>query len=164
MDPNIGSGAADRFRIVFEPPTAGPLPVSLSNVKAYKKNQNISVEWTANNESGVTRYDVEKSAEGNSFKYIASHIANNAPYNVYTWLDENAFAGYNYYRLKIIHANREITYSKIVKVLMPEKISSINVYPNPVKNGVINLRFANQPVGMYQLKLVNKLGQIILVK
>lgn len=164
VDLNPASAVADRFRIVFEAPAGGPLPVTLTNVKAYKKNENISVEWTAYNESGVVQYDIEKSAEGNSFEYVATHTANNTSYNVYTWLDGNAFAGYNYYRIKIIYANGEITYSKIVKALMPEIISSIKVYPNPVKDGIINLQFLNQAGGLYQLKLVNKLGQIILIK
>ncbi len=164
IDPNIQSAAADRFRIVFNASEAGPLPVTLTNVKAYKKNENVSVEWQTANEIEVKQYDVEKSADGNLFVYNATITAHNAPYNIYTWLDENALSGYNNYRLKIIHADGQVKFSKIVKVLMPERPSSITAFPNPVKDGIIHFQFVNQPTGIYRLTLINKLGQVLLRK
>jgi hypothetical protein len=38
------------------------------------------------------------------------------------------------------------------------------VYPNPVVNGIINLKFTNQPAGRYNIGLLNSLGQLIAVK
>lgn len=41
---------------------------------------------------------------------------------------------------------------------------SINIYPNPVNNGNINLRFDNMPQGNYKVRVINNLGQTILSK
>jgi hypothetical protein len=42
--------------------------------------------------------------------------------------------------------------------------SNIMVYPNPVTNGIINVRFDNMPQGNYLIKIVNNLGQTVLSK
>ncbi|MEP7317806.1 MAG: T9SS type A sorting domain-containing protein, partial [Panacibacter sp.] len=40
----------------------------------------------------------------------------------------------------------------------------IAVYPNPVKDGIINLQMLNQPKGVYEIKLLNNQGQSVLTK
>jgi hypothetical protein len=40
----------------------------------------------------------------------------------------------------------------------------ITVYPNPVKNGIINLHFNNQPTGNYIIRLLDKSGQVMMQK
>ena len=40
----------------------------------------------------------------------------------------------------------------------------ISVYPNPVSNGIINLHFANEPEGIYTIRLLNKTGQVMISK
>lgn len=59
-------------------------------------------------------------------------------------------------------ANRfSIVFSKPV-VANPK--SSIVIYPNPVYNGNVALQFNNMPKGIYIVKLLNALGQIIINK
>jgi hypothetical protein len=48
-----------------------------------------------------------------------------------------------------------------VKVQMGNIAAEISVYPNPVVNGIINLKFTNQPAGRYNIRLLNSLGQLI---
>ncbi len=46
----------------------------------------------------------------------------------------------------------------------PEEIltkNGIAVFPNPVTNGVVNLSFANQPAGRYQVQLLDMSGRLI---
>ncbi len=38
----------------------------------------------------------------------------------------------------------------------------INIYPNPITDGMIHLQFMNEPEGKYLLRLMNKAGQVIL--
>jgi hypothetical protein len=38
------------------------------------------------------------------------------------------------------------------------------VYPNPVSDGNINLQLINQPKGRYGIRLLNNLGQVMMVK
>ncbi len=82
----------------------------------------------------------------------------------YTWLDQNASAGYNYYRLRSVEVDGKASYTQTVKVLMQFLVPDIRIYPNPVTNGVINIQMINQPGGVYRLRLLNPLGQLIVSK
>ncbi|MDP4285247.1 MAG: T9SS type A sorting domain-containing protein, partial [Bacteroidota bacterium] len=42
--------------------------------------------------------------------------------------------------------------------------SEITVYPNPIINGVINIQMHNQVAGLYEIKIINPLGQEIISK
>ena len=48
------------------------LPVTLTNVKAYQKNAGVQVEWTAQQESNIDRYEVERSQNGQQFIMLGS--------------------------------------------------------------------------------------------
>ena len=116
VNTDAGSAAPDRFRIVLGA-AGGALPVTFTNVKAYLKNENIPVEWSVDNETGIKYYEVLKSVDGVGFTSAAEIIANNTPVTSnYSWLDELPVAGSNYYRIKCVGVNGEINYSKIVQV------------------------------------------------
>jgi hypothetical protein len=51
-----------------------------------------------------------------------------------------------------------------MKVFIANEKSSFSIYPNPVKNGIINLYFKNQPAGWYYLRLYNTVSHLILFK
>lgn len=162
---NSASSAANRFMVVFEPANNSPLPVNLSSVRAYQKSKDIQVEWTAQTETNLDKYEVEKSVTGGQFSKAATVAArgtNNNPAS-YDWLDVNANSGNNYYRIKAISKTGEVQYSKIVKVYMGKGGSEITVYPNPVKDNVMSLSL-NLPKGRYTITLTNKLGQQVFRK
>ena len=46
----------------------------------------------------------------------------------------------------------------------PNSNSGITVYPNPVKNGSVKLKFNNMPAGNYSVRIINSLGQIVISK
>lgn len=156
-----GSWNPDRFRIVFK--AASPLPVTFSVVKAYQADKNISVEWKVEAEKNVKQYVIEKSVNGQEFSSattVAAKNNNNSAANYY-WIDINPVLKNNYYRIKSIGEDEVVRYSNIVKVFIGSANSGISVYPNPVVNGVINLQLTNQPKGIYDLKLLNKAGQVV---
>ena len=160
-DDAAGSYAANRFYIVFKE-TEGSLPVTFTNVKAYLHNKNIVVEWKMENEKEIVDYTLEKSLDGIHFKKAAIVVAENNFPTTYQWLDVQPKAGYNYYRIKTTEQNGKTQYSQIVRVLMSNGKPSISIYPNPVKDGIINLQLENQPVGLYKAHLLNTAGQVIL--
>ena len=157
-----GSYAANRFSIVFTPSLV--LPVTFTSVKAYQQNKDIAVEWKAENESNLKQYNVEKSVDGNHYATAKTVAANNAAQSNYNWLDVNPSEGYNYYRILSTDVNGKTAYSAIVKVYMGKGKQTISVYPNPVINGTINLQLTNQPAGEYGIRLLNKIGQVMISK
>jgi hypothetical protein len=158
---NIPSSyAADRFRIVLIPPVV--LPLSLTDLKAYRKNKDVVLEWTVENESNVKQYEVEKSVDSNHFLKVYTVAAVNKSLSNYNWLDINTVNGYNYYRIKSTDLNGKSIFSSIVKVYIGKTNPGIFVYPNPVSNGIIGLQFINMPSGTYKIKLVGKRGRVML--
>ncbi len=159
-----GSNAANRFMIVFEPLKA--LPVTFTSIKAYRQDKNINVEWRVDNEVNMKQYEVEKSTDGNTFTGIAQQkpTANNGGSAVYVNADASPVTGFNYYRVKSTDINGKTSYTNVVKVAMGTIKQDISIYPNPITDGMIHLQFLNEPAGKYKIRLLNKLGQVILQK
>ena len=162
VNADAASSAADRLMVVFSPMAA--LPVTFTTVKAYQEGKDITVEWNVENESNMQQYEVEKSSDGNSFTKVATVAAINGVANNYQWLDQNITSEYNYYRIRSVDINGKTNYTQVVKVLVGKSGSEIRVYPNPIINGTINLQLTNQPPGIYEIKLINPLGQEIISK
>jgi len=159
---NPASYAAGRFEMVFR--TLGPLPVTFTSITAAQKNKDILVSWTVENESGIQQYEVEKSEDGIQFTKVATVAVNINGSGNYSWLDENVTSGYQYYRVRSIGKDGQLQYTQIVKVLIGDLDASISVYPNPIVNGSIQIQFSNQVAGVYEIRLMNSLGQLILSK
>ncbi|MEO6721964.1 MAG: T9SS type A sorting domain-containing protein [Ferruginibacter sp.] len=155
------SAVANRFRIVFM--NVAPLPVTISSVTAYQKNSDIAVDWKVENEINMVKYDVEKSTDGSSFVKLGTVNVSgtNNTYNSYSWLDVNAVNGTNFYRIKTYDNNGQVNYTAIVKVTISKTDGGFSIYPNPVKGSIINLQINNEPVGVYQLRLTNSIGQTL---
>jgi hypothetical protein len=156
---DVNSSAINRFRIVFK--TNAVLPINFTNVKAYQKGNDIQVEWNLGNESSISRYEVEKSADGRTFTKTAAQAvraitSSSQPYN---WLDASATSGNNFYRIKAIEQNGQYKYSQVVNVKLGTGNGGISIYPNPVKGNNMSLQFINQPKGKYAIQLFNNLGQ-----
>jgi uncharacterized repeat protein (TIGR01451 family) len=159
---NAASAASDRFKVIFK--AMAPLPLIFTSIKATRKNKDILVEWTIENETNRKQYEVERSPDGIHFTKAALVVAANQKAIAYSWLDESASAGYNYYRIKSIDINGQTSFTPIVKVLATKTIPGITIYPNPILNGMINLNFTNQPKGIYHASVINSSGQVIISK
>jgi hypothetical protein len=159
-----GSRATNRFRIVFTP--AMVLPLSFTSIKAYQENKDIVVEWAAENEINTRQYEVERSNNGIQFTNlcVTKATGNDVHFANYQVTDTHPLQGYNYYRVKSLDANNRAGYTNIVKVLMEKRSQTISIYPNPLANGIIYLHLTNEPEGIYGIRLLNKLGQVIISK
>ncbi|HET7119147.1 MAG TPA: T9SS type A sorting domain-containing protein, partial [Hanamia sp.] len=156
------SYAANRFEVVFR--TLSAMPVTFTSITAVQKNADIEVDWKVENESGIQRYEVEESGDGNQFTQVTTVAPQNNGSGNYSWLDENAIAGYHYYRVRSVGKDGQVQYTQIVKVLIGKMDASFSVYPNPIVNGNIHLAFKNEPAGVYGVRLLNSLGQVIVSK
>ena len=155
------SAARDRFEVVFRQMAA--LPVTLASLKAILKNKDILVEWNVENESDMQKYQVEKSLDGNNFTSIADVAADNKSVNKYDFTDKNPVYKNNYYRIRCITKDGKSIYSQIVKVSVGSG-GSVSVFPNPIAQGTINIKFSNESAGTYQIRLTNSVGEVIVSK
>lgn len=160
---NAASAEPDRFIIVFKPATT--LPVSFTTIKATKVNRQVKVDWNVENEHAVSRYEIERSADGLLFNRVGTQVAtgNNMSTVAYAFLDINPLTGANYYRIKSIDIDGTVKYSTVVKVSM-DAIVSFQVFPNPVAGNTINILFADAQAGIYTVTLLNAAGQKVFTK
>jgi hypothetical protein len=162
VENNSGSKDPGRFYIVFSQTVQ--LPFTITSVKAVSENENIVVDWQVSNEKNMKQYEVERSVDGVNFIKESTITANNTGKSAYSWIDENVLPGNYYYKIRCINVEGKTDYSQIVKVTIGDGKSSITIYPNPITNGIINLRLNNLPAGKYDIRLMNQLGQVILRK
>ncbi len=157
-----GAAASNRFMIVFKIAEGGILPVTFTEVKATLNNENVLVEWSVEAESNLKQYEVEKSLDGRVFSKIATVLADNKNGGKYQWLDQTPVSGLNYYRIRSVDLDGKTSLTQIVKVKTENSSGSISVYPNPIAHGTLNVQLANQPEGIYHLRLLNPVGQVLL--
>jgi hypothetical protein len=161
MNADVASQSASRFMVVFEQDLAIPLPVTFTDVKATQQGTGVNVQWSVKNEQ-VSSYEVEKSSDGSNFTQAATVNASDA--GTYNWYDANPVNGNNYYRIVSLGSNGQQQYSSIVEVTMGEtQVSSIAVYPNPIVGNMIGLQLTNMPAGQYHARLMDAIGQTIMV-
>ncbi|MEP7264082.1 MAG: T9SS type A sorting domain-containing protein [Bacteroidota bacterium] len=114
--------------------TASPLPVSLLNFNAVKKEDVILVTWITASEENNDFFTVEKSDDGKYFSEVGivdgAGNSNNVRY--YRFEDVNPIRGLSYYRLRQTDFNGNFSLSKIVPVT--DGNDAIKIFPNPVKD------------------------------
>lgn len=162
-----GSYANNRFYILFRQEAAGPLPVTFTTVTATRNaDKTISVQWKVEQEINITKYEVERSSNGSLFTttYSRSAASNNGVGATYDHIDAAPNAFDNFYRIKATSIGGQVQYSEIVKVGSSNNKPAITVYPNPVKDKTLQVRFEQQGSGRYQLQLLATNGQTVFVK
>jgi hypothetical protein len=162
---NAGSAADDRFRIVFTASAAGPLAVTYKTIKAYQVGKDIAIDWTVENEINISKYDVEKSTDGTNFTRVNTTIAKGASGIIdYNLIDNKVLEGNNFYRIKNYNQGGSFDYSSVVLVKLGKSGASISIYPNPVTGNCIGMAMTNMEQGIYQVRLINTIGQTLLTK
>lgn len=137
-----------------------PLPVSLTNEKAYTYNNGIKIEWTNMTENEIDSYIAERSANGRDFSPLTAvaPVKNNDDRADYSIIDNNPLPGTNYYRVAAKETNGKITYSSILRVETGIAARGLTIYPNPVTGGRFNLGLGNIKPGNYHLSIYNASG------
>ncbi len=147
---------ANRYGLVFQ---AATLPVSnITAIATPLKGNQVAVKWSVVGEAKVETYSVEHSVDGLNFNRLIT-IGGSATNN-YSFIDENAVEGTNYYRIIATDLNSRITCSNVVLLTSNHSsITTIKVYPNPLVGSNLYLTFGNLEAGKYNVGIFNKLGQ-----
>ena len=156
------SRVANRFMIVYRQQD----PVRFTSVRAVRNTDNsVKMVFNTENENNINNYSIERSIDGIVFEPIARQMptANNFGNPYYNYHDGNANDAFNWYRVKANTITGAVIYSIAAKAdaAFKKQKSSINVYPNPITNGVINIGFQNKAFGLYKLSILNSTGQTV---
>ena len=158
---NAANGSSgDNQTFVFDNFAIGaaglPLPVKLDNFAADKDASGIKLSWRAAEESGVARYEVQRSSDGVNFQTIG--IVSAESKKAYSYLDVLPSSANNFYRLKIVDLDNTARISHVVSV--KSKLSvGIEAYPNPVRDRLI-VQHPKAVMGT-RLQIINLTGQVL---
>lgn len=145
--------------------TQASLPVKLSAAQAYQRGTGVQVEWTAEMESDMQQYEVERSADGRTFTKVATEKANNAGgRHAYHWFDAQPFDGVNFYRIKAVETSGNHQFSRILRVNLSAKQRAFTLYPSPLAGNECSMQLTNVAKGKYLLTLTNTAGQQVWTK
>jgi hypothetical protein len=156
VDANAASADQFRFKVVFRKYVA---PLSITRISATRKTHDALVEWSVENETSIDAYVIEHSTDGINFQDIQRLPASNTtPSRSYSYKQVAVSEGGHYYRIRSITTTGKILYSTIAKIDPVFAQNSINVYPNPVANKILQLEFNKQPAGKYNVEIISANG------
>ena len=143
-----------------------PLAVGFANVSAVRAGGSVRVGFSNMTETGIDRYEVERSANGVTFTTAAVifPFLNNGSRADYTFTDSAAVPGRLFYRIKAIEQGGRIKFSAVAAVDAATTTEGLSVFPNPVTDHHLTFRINNAAKGLYRVQVVNAVGQVSFTK
>ena len=147
------------YTIVY---SATTLPLELTAFTAVAQGSSSLLEWNAQEETGLSHFEIERSSDGAQFSTIGSVAA--AAYTTvpgqYTFSDLQPLKGLNYYRLAMVDEDGTVAYSGIRTVNFGGSSDvTVSVYPNPATD-LLNLALTHVD-GTVNIRLFNSIGGIV---
>jgi len=131
-----------------------PLPISLTNFDASKKNATVDITWITSSETNNDFFTVEKTTDFNNFETVGiKKGAGNSNQSItYNMTDYNPYSGISYYRLKQTDFDGKTAYSNFKYILFGDnELSALELFPNPANNSNITIDVTAQESGILQL-------------
>ncbi|MDJ1485138.1 T9SS type A sorting domain-containing protein [Cytophagaceae bacterium YF14B1] len=140
--------------------SATPLPVTFISFDATNQAGKVSLKWYTASEENNSFFTVERSHNGQDWETVTTVNGAGTTNQAlgYTAYDNNPYQGTSYYRIKQTDYNAEFSYSRIATVTVLGANSEVTLSPNPVKDDILRLTFA-EGLQINQVVITNTLGQ-----
>ncbi|QHL87611.1 T9SS type A sorting domain-containing protein [Nibribacter ruber] len=166
---DCGTETATAQVVVSECAPGNPLPVSLTRFDGVSRNGVVELSWATATEINNDRFEIERSTNGKDFVKIGEvkGAGNSSILRDYTFTDRQASKGTVYYRLNQVDLDNSHEYSKVIAVQHNLRGAGngfrVTMYPNPVSNGNLNIRFDEMPqnAGDVAMQLVDMSGRVL---
>ncbi|MFT3701651.1 MAG: InlB B-repeat-containing protein [Agriterribacter sp.] len=121
--------------------TNSTLPVIWQSFKVQKQGSDALLTWSTATELNNKDFVIERSTDGNTWKAIGTVAAagNSVTQKTYQFTDTDPAEGINYYRIRQRDLDGQSTFSTI-ETLKLDIVAKLMAYPNPVTNGVLNVK------------------------
>lgn len=121
----------------FTDPCATVLPVELTSFTAELSNQKPLLRWETASEKDNARFEIERSADGETFEKIGSvnGSGTTSQPRYYSFFDTSAPAGFSYYRFKQVDYNGSYSYSPLRAIEVPFSAAASILF-SPVSEGL----------------------------
>lgn len=138
-----------------------PLAVNMQNFTAAKTaNDNVRLEWTINEDASLSRYYLQRSANGTAWTNVFEQAASGkAGIAKYSYDDAGLTSGTVYYRLQLMNVDGSSKMSE-VKQIENGQVGGARVWPNPAAKSLsVSLNVAN--AGQAVLQIANEVGAVV---
>jgi len=138
------------------------LPVELLGFYAEASDNEVVITWKTATELNNDFFRLQRSRDAEQFSDIAKVKGNGTTNNVseYTYVDKNPVNGIAYYRLIQTDFDGTSETFRPVSVEMAISNNEIIVYPNPIRDNKINVRFSQPQEG--RIEVVDQSGNVII--
>ena len=136
----------------------GTLPSKITQFNAIKKETNVHLSWTSENEMNVSHFNIQRSNDGKDFEVIGAVNAGKTTYDFVDLLGNNV-SQIIYYRLQIVDKDGSVQYSKTITVNNSTK-ENIKVYPTIAKSQV-SIQFISKINETLTVKIFDAMGKIV---
>lgn len=137
------------------------LPVKFSKLTGTGTTEGNQLFWTAFSQENVSWFEVERSTDGVNFKKTGEKVyPGRLGYQSYQWLDADAAAGKNYYRIKAVENTGASYYTNIVMIASKKAAH----WAYQLSNGNLILNNARAEKGNVTATVVNTAGQTVAAK
>lgn len=122
--------------------TSNPLPVIFISFDVQlQKERAVLIRWTTSNEIDNDHFEVQRSSDLVTWMNLQTVVPNTTW--IYSFMDNNAANGMNYYRIKQVDVDGSNLYTQI-KMINIQTNNAIFLWPNPVINELhLRLPFTN---------------------
>ena len=139
------------------------LEITSFTAEAFVIEHKVKLEWITHNETTTNYFLVERSLDGENFTPLSKiqGLGSKGITRTYSFIDENAVSGVNYYRVKQIDLDGSFYSSRVQTVLVKEK-GGVAVFPNPTRSEVfIKFQDVSIEADVDILDLTGKIVKII---
>lgn len=146
-------------------PLNAALPVNLLSFTGQAVNGASELNWITSTEQHNSHFVVERSLNAKDFTTLSAPIPTKAPGGNsqtklnYTYTDAAPFNGHNYYRLRQVDINGQVTYSKTVDLFYGND-AMVTLYPNPV-NAELNVEINSLREGIATMRITDATGRTV---
>jgi plastocyanin len=138
------------------------LPIKLySFMVEPNQHKGTKLKWVTASETDVDHFVLERTNEVLKFTEIARIpvYGNSTEEKSYTFNDENAKNGINYYRLKTVNLDKSLSYSPIIAITISSE-TKLNIFPNP-SSEIISLTWNDMETHRFVLNIYDLNGKPI---
>lgn len=113
--------------------TGTPLYLELGELSAANEGTVNRLRWNTLKEKAGDRFEIERSSDARNFSRIGDMPARGSAPSTYTFTDKQPLPGIGFYRLRLIHSEGGVTYSKTVQATLKGRGFLFDAYPNPAQ-------------------------------
>jgi hypothetical protein len=136
------------------------LPLQLLWFNGVMKSDVITLQWRSSQEQNFSHFNVQRSFDAIHFADIGKRTgANNGNFADYAYLDDahNIDQPKIFYRLQMVNADGNFTYSKTIRFDRDRAAISLQLYPNPATQ-YINVSYHQKKDGVSTVLITDMKG------